>query len=305
MRVLITGASGFVGRHLAPKLIAAGHEVCGIHLDEGEPLSGVREKRVDILDTAALGDAISDFEPEAVIHLAGLSHVGKSWDHMGRYFAVNVIGVENVLAASSGARMILASSSEVYGPVPASEQPIGTSQPPAPQNPYALTKAAAERLVLASGGIVARMFNLVGPGQESSFALPGFAKRLAERLEEDPVVLEVGNLDAQRDFLHVEDGADAFVTLIERGEPGAIYNLGSGTPFSIREALEKLIEITQLNVVIEVDAERFRPVDLPLLWADTSKLEALGWLPRRDITQALEEIWQGAVEFRTPVRDTA
>lgn len=304
MRVLITGISGFLGRHLAPKLLAEGHQVSGIRLDEGEALEGVVEKQVDILNPSTLNGVVSEMAPEVVVHLAGLSHVGRSWDQMPQYFAVNVLGVENILAAAPAARVVLASSSEVYGLVPAANQPIAESRRPAPRNPYGLTKAAAERLVLASGGVVVRMFNLVGPGQEGTFALPSFAEQLADQMERDSAVLKVGNLEARRDFVHVSDGAEAFVTLVEHGDSGETYNLGSGTPVSIREALDRLIKITGLTVSVEVDAERLRPVDIPLLCADTSKLSKLGWRPRRSLPRALEDLWQ-VTKASTPAAPTS
>jgi GDP-4-dehydro-6-deoxy-D-mannose reductase len=292
MRVLITGISGFLGRHLAPKLLAAGHEVFGIRLDRGEALEGVVERQLDILDSVLLNHVVAELAPEVIVHLAGLSHVGRSWDRMPEYFAVNVLGVENVLGAAPGVKMVLASSGEIYGSVPAAEQPITEGRRPAPRSPYGLTKAAAERLVLASGGVVVRMFNLVGPGQESTFALPDFAEQLAGQMRQASAVLEVGNLEARRDFVHVLDGADAFVTLVEHGVEGETYNLGGGKPVSIRGALDRLIEISGLKVSVQVDADRLRPVDIPLLSADASKLEALGWRARRGLTGALKDLWQ-------------
>lgn len=296
MRVLITGVSGFLGRQLAPRLVAEGHKVFGIRLDEGEALDGVVERRVDILDVRDLHSAVSDFAPDTIVHLAGLSHVGKSWNQMPLYFSVNVLGVENVLAAAPGVPVIFASSSEVYGLVPRNEQPVSESRQPAPRNPYALTKAVGERLVLAAGGVVVRTFNLVGPGQENTFALPSFAAQLAAHDGGGAVVLRVGNLEAERDLVHVDDGADAFVTLVDRAEPGAVYNLGCGTAVSIREALDRLIAISGLTVSIEVDSERLRPVDIPRMCANPSKLRGLGWRPRRGLDQALAELWQARRE---------
>lgn len=294
MRILITGISGFLGKQLAPKLLAEGHEVFGIRLDEGVALDGVVERQVDILNVAELNRAVADLAPETVVHLAGLSHVGRSWDEMPQYFAVNVLGVENVLAAARGVRVVFASSSEVYGLIPESEQPISEGRMPAPRNPYSLSKAAGERLVLAAGGIVVRMFNLIGAGQESSFALPSFADQLAEAKAHGSAVIKVGNLEAKRDFVHVADGADAFVVLVDRGVSGETYNLGSGTACSIRAALDRLIEISGVSVAVEIDPQRLRPVDVPFLCADSSKLQGLGWRPRRGVDNALMELWQAA-----------
>lgn len=305
-RVLITGVSGFLGRHLAPTLLAQGHWVCGVRLDEGAPVDGVVEHRVDILDLAELRSVVEQTRPDVVVHLAGLSHVGRSWDQMPQYFAVNVLGVDHVLAAAGGARVIFSSSSEVYGAVPAEDQPIPEARRPAPRNPYALTKAAAERLVLAAGGVVVRTFNLIGPGQEPIFALPSFAEQLAraERSNAKPVI-RVGNLEARRDLVHVADGAEGFAALVENGEGGEIYNLGSGTATSIRQALDRLIEISGLAATVEVEDSRLRPVDIPLLRADSSKLARLGWRPERGVDSALEELWTEARARALATKTTA
>ena len=293
MRVLITGISGFLGKHLAAALLFAEHEVSGIRLDEGKPIERVAEHRVDILDVPSLNAVVAELRPDVIVHLAALSHVKRSWEQVPEFFSVNVLGVENVLAAAAtaGARVIFASSSEVYGLVPADEQPISECRGPAPRNPYALTKAAGERLVLSAGGVVVRTFNLIGPGQESTFALPSFAKQLAAHAEGERVTVRVGNLEARRDFVHVSDGAEGFATLVDSPTAAGVYNLGRGSAVSIREALDRLIAISGQDVAVEVDPERLRPIDVPILCADASKLEALGWRPRRDLDQALEDLW--------------
>ncbi len=294
MKVLITGSSGFLGRHLARGLRDAGHRVVGLHLDSPAGTAGIEERRVDILDRSAVTSALVEIAPDAVIHLAGLSHVGASWERIPAYFAVNLVGVENVLDAAAGARFLLASSSEVYGQVEAEDLPLVESREAAPRNPYALTKAAAERMVLRAGGVVVRMFNVVGPGQAPSFALPNFARQLASSGRADeagPVVLKVGNLEAERDFVDVRDAVAAYAVLVERGEGGEVYNLGSGRSVSIRSALDELVRISGLEVQVELDAARIRPVDVPRLQADNGKLRTLGWQPRYSLGDALGGLW--------------
>jgi GDP-4-dehydro-6-deoxy-D-mannose reductase len=143
--------------------------------------------------------------------------------------------------------------------------------------------------------VVARAFNLVGPGQAIKFALPTFAAQLAAiaRGEAEPV-LRVGNLSARRDFIHVDDGAEAFRLLLEKGERGATYNIASGRAFSIGEALERLMAVSGVEASIEVDPERIRPVDLPLLLGDAAPLRKLGWEPRRTLDDALIDLWAAA-----------
>jgi GDP-4-dehydro-6-deoxy-D-mannose reductase len=293
MRVLITGVGGFVGSRCARWFAAQGVEVSGTFLEQPPELPGVALYEADLLDRPALARAVAAAAPDAILNLAGLAHVGESWTRMPEYFRVNVLGTENLLAAAGGRRVVLASSAEVYGAVPEAEQPITESRDMAPLTPYALTKAAAERLGVAQGAIVARSFNLIGPGQAPAFAMPAFARQLAAiaRGETAPV-LRVGNLAARRDFVHVDDGAAAYLLLARTGQPGETYNLASGEAHSLRGALDLLVAISGLTVTVEPDPLRMRPLDLPLLVGDSSRLRSLGWSPRWDLRQALQDLWQ-------------
>lgn len=300
MRVLITGLAGFLGRHLARELKAHGWQVAGTVLAERADLSGVEELHADVTEAAALRGVVERWKPDAVVHLAGLTHVGSSWQQMPEYFRVNVEGTANLLDALAGAttgapgqcRVVFASSAEVYGRVPEAEQPIGEDRPPAPRSPYALTKAAAELLMRRAQAVTVRSFNIVGPGQAEGFALPSFARQLAAIARGDSApTLRVGNLEARRDFLHVADAVRAFRLLLEHGEPGTTYNLGSGQAFSIQEALERLMAVSGVTAEVEVDPERLRPVDVPLLAAETSRLRSLGWQPEASLDDALQALW--------------
>lgn len=295
MRALITGVSGFVGRRLAARLLAAGDTVAGFYVGERPELEGADLFEADVLDREAIVTGVSRAAPDVVFHLAGLSHVGDSWRAMGEYFRVNVLGTEVLLEAAAGRRVVLASSGEVYGPVVASEQPIRENRLPDPRTPYALTKAAAERLAIGAGAIIVRAFNLVGAGQARRFALPTFAAQLAAiaRGEREPV-LAVGNLEARRDFLHIDDAVAGFRRVAAQGAAGEIYNLGSGEAVSIREALDRLLALSGVDARLAVDPERVRPVDLPLLRADTARLRALGWRLERTLDEALSELWSEA-----------
>jgi GDP-4-dehydro-6-deoxy-D-mannose reductase len=306
MHLLVTGVGGFVGSRLARLLLAHGERVSGTFFEERPEAPGVMLYEADLLDAAAMAEAVRAAAPDAVVHLAGLSHVGESWTHMPEYFRVNVLGTENVLEAAAGRRVVLASSAEVYGAVPESEQPIGEQRELGPRTPYALTKAAAERLSLARGAVVARCFNLVGPGQSTRFALPAFAAQLAAIARgERETVLRVGNLSARRDFVHVDDGIEAYRLLAERGRPGEVYNLASGRAFSLAEALDRLMEIAGVRPRIEIDPARMRAVDLPLLAGDAGRLRALGWQPRRGLDDALADLWAAASGGGGAVRASA
>jgi GDP-4-dehydro-6-deoxy-D-mannose reductase len=293
MRILVTGVGGFLGPHVVRHLLEQGDEVAGTYVGEPPDLPGAALHEADLLDSARLAQVVAEIGPDAIVGLAGLSHVGESWRRMADYFRVNVVGTENLLRASAGRRVVLASSAEVYGQVPEGEQPIGERREVDPRTPYALTKAAAERLGFAHGAVVVRSFNLVGPGQAPNFALPAFAAQIAAiaRGEQEPVI-KVGNLSARRDFVHVADGAAAFRTAAQKGRPGEVYNLASGRAFSIGEALERLMKVSGVAARIEEDPERMRPVDLPLLVGDAGKLKALGWEPRRGLDDALADLWK-------------
>jgi GDP-4-dehydro-6-deoxy-D-mannose reductase len=298
VRVLVTGAGGFVGARLARLLTDRGHQVAGTYLADRPALPGVALHEADLRDRAALARAVAAADPEVVVHLAGLSHVGESWDRMPEYVEVNVGGTANVLAAAAAGggrrrRVIVASSAEAYGVVPEAEQPIREERPLDPCSPYGVSKLATERLALPLGAVVMRPFNMVGPGQAPSFALPSFASQLAAiaRGEQREAVLRVGNLTARRDFVHVDDGAEALLVLCERGEPGRAYNVATGRATSIREALERLQRISGVRAEVVEDPARMRPVDLPLLVGDSGRLRALGWTPRRTLDDALAGLW--------------
>jgi GDP-4-dehydro-6-deoxy-D-mannose reductase len=301
LRILVTGATGFVGRRLVDRLAAAGHAVGAVAIDQHELPAAAARFAVDIRDAAAIAGACDRFSPDRIVHLAALSHVGESWRRIPDYFAINVLGVEHVVASARGCPMIFMSSAEVYGLVPDEAQPIPESRQVAPRTPYALTKAAAERLALAAGATVVRSFNLIGPGQAPSFALPSFAAQLAAIETGAEPVLSVGNLSARRDFVHIDDAVTALVRLAEAPQPGEIYNLASGEDHSIAELLARLVALSGLEVRCEEDPEKLRPVDVPRLCGDASHLRALGWAPERGVDAALRDLFSEARANRKAV----
>jgi GDP-4-dehydro-6-deoxy-D-mannose reductase len=295
MRALITGIGGFVGSRLARHLLDRGDRVSGTYLDAVPDLPGADLFEADLTDRAALDRVVRETDPEAVFNMAGLAHVGESWNWelLPAYYWVNVVGTENAVAAGAGRKVIVVSSADVYGAVPVEEQPIPEERHIAPQTPYALTKAASERIALAGGAIVVRSFNLIGPGQAPKFALAAWAAQLAamKRGEREPV-LEVGNLDTRRDFVHVDDGAAAYRLLAEKGVPGTVYNLANGRAVSMREALERLLRISGVPATVKEGAFPSRPHDIPALSGDASLLRALGWEPQRTLDDALSDLWR-------------
>lgn len=294
MRVLITGITGFVGSHLTRRLVDGGHEVTGLATDPARSPLGVHDIRsTDVTDASALRDVIEELDPEAIVHLAGLSSVGRSWQVPGDYLRVNFSGTRNLVHEARGRKVVFASSAEVYGNVPEAEQPIAEDRLLDPRSPYAMTKACAEEVALDYNAVVVRSFNSIGPGQAPHFALPSFAAQLRAISKGEALpVLKVGDLSPRRDFLHVVDAVEGYVTIVERGEPGEVYNLASGTAHSIRHALDRLRAISGVDAEVETDPQRVRPVDVPLLQGDVTKLRALGWSPSHDLDAALRDIWE-------------
>lgn len=305
LRILVTGATGFVGRRLVARLAAAGHAVGAVAIDQHEMAAATARFSVDIRDAAALAGTVEAFGPDRIVHLAALSHVGESWRRIPDYFAINVLGVEHVVAAARGCPVLFMSSAEVYGLVPDEAQPIPESRQVAPRTPYALTKAAAERLALAAGSTVVRSFNLIGAGQAPSFALPSFAAQLAAIETGAEPRLSVGNLSARRDFVHIDDAVTALARLAEQPQPGEIYNLASGEDHSIAQLLERLVALSGLAVRCEEDPEKLRPVDVPRLCGDASRLRALGWAPERGVEGALRDLFAEARTHRKAVASNA
>lgn len=295
MHILITGVAGFVGSRLARYLLAQGEQVSGTYLGVPPDVEGVELYEADLQDRAAVERAVRAAQPDALVNLAGLSHIGESWtwERMGDYFWVNVVGTENVLHAAAGRPVVIASSADVYGTVPREEQPICEDRRISPQTPYALTKASAERLATEHGGVIVRSFNLIGPGQAPKFALASWASQLAAiRRGEREAVLEVGDLSTWRDFVHVDDGVAAYRLLAEKGIRGGVYNLSSGKAVQMRQALERLMAVSGVTAEVKEGVYPSRPYDIPCLSGDVSRLRALGWEPRRTLDDALTDLWE-------------
>jgi GDP-4-dehydro-6-deoxy-D-mannose reductase len=301
MNVLITGVAGFVGSHLGRHLVERGYRVSGTFIGEKPGLDGVELIEADLLDAPRLAEILGETAPDGIVHLAGLSHVGESWQRPELYFRVNVLGSENLLRAARGTRVVVASSAEVYGMVSEEEQPLTELHDLAPTSPYGMSKAAMERIASYHDATIARSFNICGPGQSPQFALPAFARQLRAIADgEQAPVIRVGNLSARRDFIHVDDAVAGYRTLLEKGHPGQAYNIGSGQAHSIEGALRELIRISGVSPEVEVDPSRFRSVDVPLLVASTKPLQSLGWAVEKTFPEALQDLWDATAGQSAP-----
>lgn len=296
MRALITGGKGFVGTWL------------GRHLgDEGDEVV-VIDHEADVTDAAGMAEILAEVAPDAVYHLAALTHVGRSWDDPVEVLRVNALGTATVLAAArscgSSPRVLLVSSAEVYGVVTdESTLPLTEESALAPTTPYAATKVAAEFLgIQAHLGygqpvVIARPFNHVGPGQASTFAVSGLAQRIVKAIREGRGELPVGNLTPRRDFTDVRDVVRAYRMLVVSGEPGRIYNVCSGQDVAIGDLAERLLALAGTDLRLVADPSLVRPVDVPVLRGSPVRLQAVtGWKPEIPLDDTLADVlayWQG------------
>lgn len=288
MRAFVTGAGGFVGQHLTAHLEAEGDEVA--KLPEG----------VDIGDEAAVNAAVAEAAPDVVFHLAGWAHVGDSWKRPAEVVRVNVGGTAVVLEACRAAgvdRILVVGSADAYGAFSPADLPLREDLPLRPVTPYGASKAAAEVLALqahrasGAGVVLTRSFNHTGPGQHPSFVVPALARRIVEAEAAGGGEVRVGNLSAQRDLLDVEDVVRAYRRLGVAGEAGQVYNVCSGVAVAIEELAQRLGELSGAELRLVVDPELVRPVDVPVVVGDSSRLRALGWQPQVTLVETLRRVF--------------
>lgn len=310
-RVLITGCDGFVGRVLARSLEDSGHEVWGIDRARGDSvIARARHIVADLVDRDAVAAALDRCRPERIVHLAAQASVRASFDEPVPTILNNTLPALHILnwlkSAQAPVRFLAVGSAEEYGKAPPEAMPLAETAPVNPSSPYALGKSIQNQTCRAFASlyhidaVITRSFNHTGAGQRDAFVLPSFARQICEvKAGNRPPVLEVGNLEAKRDFLDVRDVCAAYAALLERGESGETYNVCSGRSHRIRDLLERLCSLAGVDIEIKVDPGRLRPVDMPELRGDPAKLEAAtGWKPSVEMDEtlaALLEYWSGRV----------
>jgi len=303
MRVLITGAWGFAGRHAMREFIGAGHEV--IALDQASAPSprdpDVPGLKVNIADFTAVCEAVANSAPAAVLHLAGIAFVPRNAAEPGRAVGVNVTGTINILEAcvrhAPQARVLTISSAQVYGPQAAGGHPLAENAPLRPDTTYGITKAAADNLTLLYArqynlaAMVARPSNHIGPGQTPDYSVSSFATQVQAIVRGSaPATITTGNLASRRDFTDVRDMVRAYRLLVERGQPGHAYNLGSGRMVSLGEVLDELCRLAGIHPAIVTAPELFRPTDQGPLLNVARIRDDTGWAPRYELSKTLESI---------------
>ena len=316
MTVLVTGASGFVGRHLCQRLLEEGvSQIVGVvrHAADREGLPrDPRFKAVlaDVLDAPAIEELITSYRPHEIYQLAAQSSVALSWEDPRQTYEINIFGqlnlLESLLKSQVEASVLIPGSSEVYGKVLPEQVPITEDHPLRPDSPYAVSKAAQDLLgyqyysAYKMRILRTRSFNHTGPGQNPAFVCSDFARQIAqiEAGQHQPVI-QVGNLEPKRDFTDVRDVVRAYIELIRKGRPEQPYNVCSGRAYAMGEILEMLLAMSGKRIEVEVTEDRFRPSDLPILLGDNRRIrEDTGWSPAISIEKSLRDLldyWRARV----------
>ena len=304
MRVLVTGATGFVGRWLTERLLEAGHSVTGA-VSRGQraaPRSEVAFVELDLAERES-AEHVARQPYEAVVHLAAVASGAQAREDPGHAWDVNAGGTARLLHALGDARaqggsdplVIVASTGEVYGPQ--ARRPSLETDPVDPCSPYAMSKLGAEmaaRDAAVRTGlrvVIVRPFAQCGPGQDRRFVLPALVSRLLAARRSGATAVRVGNLEPVRDFVDVRDAARAISALLDRAEPGATYNIATGVGVSLTELFRRAAEVVGVNAVPETDPALVRAADLPYLVGDAAKLRAqTGWRPGVALEQSLADL---------------
>jgi GDP-4-dehydro-6-deoxy-D-mannose reductase len=307
MRILITGAHGFVGPHLVATLrrqFGDAVEILSTSRMKGvDPVLGTVET-LDVTDARAVYQMIRRVRPSHVVHLAGLAAIRVVIADTSTAWQVHLFGTLNIANAllehAPDCVLVFIGSGQVYGASARSALALDETAMLAPTNGYEVTKAAAD---LALGALVTqglrcirlRPFNHTGPGQTEDFVVPSFAMQIA-RIEAGrrPPIIQVGNLDAERDFLDVRDVTAAYALAIARSDDlasGTILNVASGVPRRISDILDRLVGLSTLAIAVQQDPTRMRPSDTPRFVGSASRAQALlGWAPKHDFDDTLAEI---------------
>lgn len=301
-RVLIFGAGGFVGSYLCKEFLNNGYKVSGTDKGEGSALpSEVDFYKTDLMQADEVEKLIGQIQPDIIVNLAAISSVGASWNMPQTTMAINVIGALNIMEAARKSeqkpRILFVGSSEEYV---ISENPLDENTQLNANNPYGISKVTQEQFAKLYREqyelkiYCVRPFNHTGIGQRDSFVLPSFCKQVAEidKSGKDGKI-QVGNLKVKRDFSHVKDVVRAYRMIVESDNYNQIYNVGSGNAYSLEDMLTYIIGLSDQNIEIEVDQNRIRPTDQPVICCDRSLIgKELGWKPQYNVYDALREMYE-------------
>lgn len=312
-KALIIGAAGFVGSYLAKELMEHhGMEVHATRLAREQlEIQGAQIHVLDILNKEEIVSLLYQVRPDYIFHLAAQSSVSVAWKNPGLTIDINVKGSVNVMDAVRELfykpRVLLIGSGEEYGHIRECETPIKEDNHLRPGNIYAATKVCQNMIagIYAQAYdmnlIMVRAFNHIGPCQMPIFVVSDFCKQVAEiEAGKKEPVMYVGNLAAERDFTDVRDVVRAYALLVQKGKPGETYNVGSGHAHEIREILDLIISLSSADIKVEIDQNKIRPVDVPIIEADITKLrDVTGWEPAIPLRQTIQETldyWRAALK---------
>ncbi len=318
LKALITGISGFVGSHLAEHLLQTRPwKVAGTVYGPTGNIAHIQGQLelypLELSDLDAVVRLLEQSKPDYIFHLAAqpVVHLSRKdpWFTLSNNIRAQLNILEAVLRAKVKARVLVIGSSEEYGLVYPDEVPVRETNPFRPMSPYAVSKIAQDMLglqyFLSEGVDVvrARPFNHIGPRQGLGFVAPDFAKQVAEaEAGLRAPVIKVGNLRAKRDFSDVRDVVRAYALLMEKGESGEVYNVGSGQAREVQEVLDVLLSLARVRIRVEQDPERMRPSDIPSVVADCTRLrKCTGWEPQIPFEQSLLDVledWRQKVASR-------
>ena len=304
MRVFVTGAGGFVGKHLISELLKYGHEIIAFDSTFKSSISGVTSQVTgDLLDVKLMDDLVSSTKPDSCVHLAAMSFAPAAKDNAPKMFSVNVIGTLRLLEAfrknAIKAKILNVSTAHVYGGIKSSH-PIKEDTPLAPLSLYAISKAASDGATIEYArmhgmhAMTARPNNHIGPGQSPQFVIASFAQQLKKMsLSGDNGTIRAGNMESIRDFTDVRDVVTSYRLLLEKGKPGTAYNISSNRMLSIRTAFDELCKIAKVSPDVITDKDLYRPTDSsPVL--DVTRINAdTGWTPNIPLSQTFEDILAG------------
>lgn len=306
LRILVTGAGGFVGPHLLAELINAGHEPVALDRNAGGSEAPCHFVAADLGDSPQVEKVLRDVRPDAIIHLAAWSHVGHSWKAPAEVYRANTVNTISLYDCASrllgpDARFLHVSSADVYAPAGPEELPLTEKSPARATSPYSASKLAAEealRLLRVNGGArlaVVRAFNHIGPGQAPTFVCPVFARQVAEIEAGVRKKMTHGNLGARRDFTDVRDMVRAYRHVIEASSPAPLYVASSGRAVAIGQIAETLFRLAGIEPRMEKDPALFRPVDTMELRGDSSLLHRdFGWQAEISLETTLADILEEA-----------
>jgi GDP-4-dehydro-6-deoxy-D-mannose reductase len=303
MKILITGASGFIGRYLSFDAAERGHEVIGTYLSHNDLTTrtpkheGIRWVPLDMREEGAVTSLVEEIRPEAVFHLAAQAYVKQALADPADTFRTNVLGTIHLYEAlrkhPPSAGVLLAASSSAYGMV--AKVPVAEDTPLRPMNPYGVSKACQDMLSLQYALnfqlriVRARLYIITGPGKQGD-ALNDFARQVA-RAEATgaPGTLKVGNLETRRDISDVRDAIRGLWTVFEKANPVEPVNLGAGESYSMRAVVDTLLGLARVPLTVEQDPSLVRPSDEPVIEGDISRLKAMGYTREIPIQKTIQD----------------